>query len=53
MESKINCFFKSLGYRALDVDLCILVKQIKNGIIFVGIYVNDLLLVAKNKKLLN
>lgn len=42
-------FFKSLGFRALNTDLCILVKQTDEDIILVGIYIDDFLLVANQQ----
>lgn len=41
-------FFKSLGFIQLNGDLSILIRQSKEEITFVSIYVNDFLLASNN-----
>lgn len=43
-NQKVIAFFKSLGFRALNTNPYILVKQMDKDIILVGMYVDDFLL---------
>lgn len=50
-NQKVIAFFKSLGFRALNADPCILVRQTEEeGTILVGVYVDDFLLAAKQRE---
>lgn len=47
-NQKVIAFFKNFGFKTLNVDLCIFVKQTKKGIILVNVYLDDFLLMAKD-----
>ena len=45
-------FLKSSGYEQCNADPCLYVKQVRDGLLMIALYVDDMLTASNNKKLL-
>ena len=46
---KLTNVLKSIGFAGGDVDPCLLFKKTKNGLVLIGLYVDDLLIIRSDK----